>query len=158
MSPASVAGQQFDAYKNFKYRVRWEGRLVAGMSNVSVPERSTASMGHREHVEPSRMRKSPGRTKFDAITLERGVTHDADFEKWANEVSNGGSTPASVSTSVVRKDLNIEVYNETGKLALAYRVYRCWISTYQGLPDPDGNAGAVAIQLMKVENDGWERA
>ena len=96
---------------------------------------------HREGGDPSSSRKSPGRTKFEAITLERGVTHDTEFEKWANKVWNFGSgLGAEVSLKDFRKDLIIEVYNEAGQLALAYKVYRCWVSEFQALPDLDANA------------------
>jgi phage tail-like protein len=113
---------------------------------------------HREGGDPSTSRKSPGRTKFEPITLERGVTHDTEFERWANKVWNFGSgLGAEVSLRDFRKDIIIEVYNEAGQLALAYNVYRCWVSEYQSLPDLDANANAVAIQTIKLENEGWER-
>ena len=113
---------------------------------------------HREGGDPSTSRKSPGRTKFEAITLERGVTHDTEFEKWANKIWNfGAGLGAEVSLKDFRKDLIIEVYNEAGQLALAYKVFRCWVSEYQALPDLDANANAVAIQTIKLENEGWER-
>ena len=158
MAQFSVNGQRFDPYKNFKFRVKWDGRFVAGISKVSALKRSTDMVEHREGGDPSSTRKSPGRTKFDAITLDRGVTHDTEFEKWANKVWNYGSgLGAEVSLKDFRKDLLIEVYNEAGQLVIAYKVYRCWVSEYQALPDLDANAGAVAIQHIKLENEGWER-
>jgi phage tail-like protein len=158
MAQFSVNGQRFDPYKNFKFRVKWDGRFVAGISKVSALKRSTDLVEHREGGDPSGTRKSPGRTKFDAITLDRGVTHDTEFEKWANKVWNFGSgLGAEVSLKDFRKDLIIEVYNEAGQLVLAYKVYRCWVSEYQALPDLDANAGAIAIQHIKLENEGWER-
>ena len=103
-------------------------------------------------------RKSPGRTKYEPITLERGVTHDTEFEKWANKVWNFGSgLGAEVSLKDFRKDIILDVYNEAGQLAVSYKVYRCWVSEYQALPDLDANANAVAIQTLKLENEGWER-
>lgn len=158
MAQFSVNATRFDPYKNFKFRVRWDGRYVAGVSKVGALKRSTDLVEHREGGDPSTTRKSPGRTKFEAITLERGVTHDIEFEKWANKVWNFGSgLGAEVSLKDFRKDLIIEVYNEAGQLALAYKVYRCWVSEYQALPDLDANANAVAIQHIKLENEGWER-
>ena len=122
-------------------------------------KRTTDLVEHREGGDPSTTRKSPGRTKFEAITLERGVTHDTEFEKWANKVWNFGSgLGAEVSLKDFRKDIIIEVYNEAGQLALAYKVFRCWVSEYQALPDLDANANAaIAIQNIKLENEGWER-
>jgi phage tail-like protein len=158
MAQFSVNAQRFDPYKNFKFRVKWDGRYVAGVSKVGSLKRSTEVVEHREGGDPSSARKSPGRTKFEAIMLERGVTHDTEFEKWANKVWNYGSRlGAEVSLKDFRKDLIIEVYNEAGQLALAYKVYRCWVSEFQALPDLDANANAIAIQSIKLENEGWER-
>lgn len=158
MAQFSVNAQRFDPYKNFKFRVKWDGRYVAGISKVGALKRSTEMVEHREGGDPSTTRKSPGRTKFEAITLERGVTHDTEFEKWANKVWNFGSGLGSeVSLQDFRKDLIIEVYNEAGQLALAYKVFRCWVSEFQALPDLDANANAVAIQSIKLENEGFER-
>jgi phage tail-like protein len=158
MAQFSVNAQRFDPYKNFKFRVKWDGRYVAGISKVSGLKRTTEVVEHREGGDPSSARKSPGRTKYEAISFDRGVTHDADFEDWANKVwSFGAGLGAETSLKDFRKDLIIEVYNEAGQLALAYKVYRCWVSEYQALPDLDANANAVAIQHIKVENEGWER-
>ena len=158
MAQFTVNATRFDPYKNFKFRVKWDGRYVAGVSKCSALKRSTDVVEHREGGDPSTSRKSPGRTKYDAITLERGVTHDTNFEQWANKIWNFGSGLGSeVSLKDFRKDLIIEVYNEAGQLALAYKVYRAWVSEYQALPDLDANANAVAIQHIKLENEGWER-
>jgi len=158
MAQFSVNAQRFDPYKNFKFRVKWDGRYVAGVSKVSALKRTTEVVTHREGGDPSSSRKSPGRTEYEAITLERGVTHDTEFEKWANKVWNWGSNLGSeVSLQDFRKDVILEVYNEAGQLALAYKIYRCWVSEYQSLPDLDANANEVAIQTLKLENEGWER-
>jgi phage tail-like protein len=158
MAQFSVNAQRFDPYKNFKFRVKWDGRYVAGVSKVSSLKRSTEVVEHREGGDPSSTRKSPGRTKYEAITLERGVTHDVEFEQWANKVWNYGSgLGTEVSLKDFRKNLIIEVYNEAGQLVLAYHVFRCWVSEYQAMPDLDANANAVAIQQIKLENEGWER-
>lgn len=158
MAQFSVNTQRFDPYKNFKFRVKWDGRYVAGLSKVGALKRSTEVVEHREGGDPSTSRKSPGRTKYEAISLERGVTHDQEFEKWANKVWNLGSgLGAETSLRDFRKDLIIEVYNEAGQVAIVYRVFRAWVSEFQALPDLDANANAVAIQSIKLENEGWER-
>ncbi len=158
MAQFSVNTQRFDPYKNFKFRVRWDGRYVAGVSKVSALSRTTEVVTHREGGDPSSSRKSPGRTEYEAITLERGVTHDPEFEQWANKVWNFGSGLGSeVSLKDFRKDLTVELYNEAGQLVIAYKVYRCWPSEFQSLPELDANGNAVAIQTLKLENEGWER-
>lgn len=159
MAQFSVNAQRFDPYKNFKFRVKWDGRYVAGVSKVSSLKRTTEVVTHREGGDPSGERKSPGRSKFEPLTLERGVTHDREFEQWANKVwSFGAGLGAEASLKDFRKDIILEVYNEAGQLALAYKIYRCWVSEYQALPDLDANAtAAIAIQQIKLENEGWER-
>jgi len=158
MASFTVNTARVDPYKNFKFRVKWDGHYVAGLSKCSALKRTTEVVEHRQGGDPSTSHKSPGRTKFEAITLERGVTHDIDFEQWANKVWNFGSRlGAEVSLKDFRKDLIIEVYNEAGQLVLAYKVFRAWVSEFQALPDLDANANAIAIQHIKLENEGWER-
>lgn len=158
MAQFSVNTNRFDPYKNFKFRVKWDGQYVAGVSKVGGLKRTTEVVKHREGGDPSSTRKSPGRTEYEAITLERGVTHDTEFEKWANKVWNfQGGSGTEVSLKDFRKDLIIEVYNEADQKVIAYNVYRCWVSEYQAMPDLDANANAVAIQHIKLENEGWER-
>jgi phage tail-like protein len=158
MAQFTVNAQRFDPYKNFKFRVKWDGKYVAGVSKVSALKRTTEVVKHRDGGDPSSSRKSPGRTEFEAITLERGVTHDKEFEQWANKVWNFGAGLGSESSlKDFRKDVIIEVYNEGGQLALAYKVFRAWVSEFQALPDLDANANAIAIQHLKLENEGWVR-
>ena len=158
MAEFTVNPARVDPYKNFKFRVKWDGKYVAGVCKISALKRTTEVVQHREGGDPSSSRKSPGRTEFDAISLERGVTHDVEFEKWANKVWHiGAGLGAEVSLKDFRKDITIEVYNEAGQLAIAYKVYRCWVSEYQAIPDLDANANAVAIQHIKLENEGWQR-
>jgi phage tail-like protein len=158
MAQFSVNPTRFDPYKNFKFRVKWDGRYVAGVSKVSALRRTTELVEHREGGDPSTNRKSPGRTNYEAITLERGVTHDTEFEKWANKVWNfGAGLGAEVSLKDFRKDIIIDIFNEAGQKVLSYKVYRCWVSEFQTLPELDANANAVAIQTLKLENEGWER-
>jgi phage tail-like protein len=164
MAQFSVNAKRLDPYKNFKFRVKWDNRYVAGVSKVSSLKRTTEVVKHRDGGDESSSRKSPGRTEYEAITLERGVTHDLEFEQWANKVwdySNAQSGPdqrdREVSLADFRKDLVIDVFNEAGQKVLSYQVFRCWVSEYQALPDLDANANAVAIQHLKLENEGWIR-
>jgi phage tail-like protein len=158
MPQFSVNATRFDPYKNFKFKIKWDDKYVAGLSKMSALKRTTEVVKHRAGGDPSSSRKSPGRTEYESITLERGVTHDLEFETWANKIWNFGTGFGSeVSLKDFRKDIIIEVYNEAGQLAIAYKVYRCWVSEYQALPELDANANAVAIQHIKLENEGWER-
>ncbi len=158
MAQFTVNAQRFDPYKNFKFKVKWDGKYVAGISKISALKRTTEVVKHREGGDPSTSRKSPGRQEFEAITLERGVTHDPEFEAWASKVWRvGAGLGSEVSLKDFRKDILLELYNEAGQVAISYKIYRCWVSEYHALPDLDANANAVAIQQMKIENEGWER-
>ncbi|HUG09326.1 MAG TPA: phage tail protein [Acidimicrobiia bacterium] len=158
MPQFSVNTHRFDPYKNYKFRVIWDGRPVAGVSKVGALKRTTQVVKHREGGDPSSERKSPGQTEWEAITLERGVTHDVEFEAWANKVWNiSGGSGTEVSLRDFRKDILIEMYNEAGQLVLTYKVYRCWVSEFQALPELDAGGSAVAIQSIKLEHEGWER-
>jgi len=158
MPKFSVNTSRFDPYKNFKFRVKWDGKYVAGISKVSALKRTTEVIKHREGGDPSSSHKSPGRTEFESVTMERGVTHDKEFEQWANKVwkfQNGLGKETSLKD--FRKDLTLEVYNEAGQLVIAYNIFRCWVSEFQAQADLDANANAILIQHLKLENEGWER-
>lgn len=158
MPQFTVNPERFDPYKNFKFRVKMDGRYVAGVSRVSALKRITEVVQHRDGGDPSALRKSPGRTHFEPITIERGVTHDAEFEQWANKVWNyGAGLGQEVSLKDFRKDILLELYNEAGQLVIAYKIYRCWPSEFQALPDLDSNGAVVAIQSLVLQNEGWER-
>jgi len=149
---------RLDPYKNFKFRVKWDGQYIPAISRVTGLLRSTEVVEHREGGDPSTSRKAPGRTQFEAITLERGLTDDAAFEDWANLVWKlGASLGSEVALNEFRKDIFVELYNEAGQLVRAYKVFRCWPSQYRALPDLDANANAIAIEHIKLENEGWER-
>ena len=163
MAQFSINSARFDPYKNFKFRVKWDGVYVAGISKVGALKRTTEVVEHREGGDQSTSRKSPGRTKYEPVTLERGVTHDKAFQQWANKVWDYQNSQAAadnrtqeVSLKDFRKDIIIDMFNEAGQKVLSYYVYRAWVSEYQALPELDANANAVAIQTIKLENEGWD--
>ncbi len=154
----SINTTRDDPYKTFQFKVMWEGKYVAGVSKVTGLTRTTQVVRHREGDLPAQVHLSPGQTEYSAITLERGVTHDLEFEQWANKVwTYGNSEGKEVSLKDFRKDIIIELYNEAGQKVLAYKIFRCWVSEYTALPDLDANANSVAIQKIKLENEGWVR-
>jgi phage tail-like protein len=156
MFPANP--QRLDPYKNFKFRLKWNGQYVAAVSKMSSLKRTTEVVEYRSGGDLSSAHKSPGRHKYEAITLERGLTQDTNFHDWAGLVGNYGAALGSqVSLANFRKDIYLEFYNEAGQLVLAYNIYRCWVSEYQAMPDLDANANAVAIEHIKLENEGWTR-
>jgi phage tail-like protein len=156
MAKFSVNTERFDPYRNFKFKIKWDNVYVAGLSKCSALKKTTESSDWREGGDPSSSRKLPGKTSYEAITLEAGVTHDTAFEDWANLVNNFEGD-ASMSLKNFRKDVTIDVFNLQGSKVLSYIVHRCWVSEYQSLPELDASGNAVMIQTIKLENEGWER-
>lgn len=154
MAQFTVNATRFDPYKTFKFRLKWDGQYVAGLSKMTALKRSTEPVAHRDGSDPSHERKSPGKSTFEAVTLERGVTHDTAFEEWANLVH---SLESPISLARFRKDVTVDVFNEANQKVLSYRLLRCWVSEYQALPDMDAGSVAVAIESIKLELEGWER-
>ena len=154
MAQFTVNATRFDPYKSYMFRVKWDNQYVAGLSKMSALKRSTAPVAHREGGDATTDRKSPGKTTYDAVTLERGVTHDTAFEEWANLVH---SLDAPMSLKSFRKDIVVDVFNEAGQKVLSYQLLRCWVSEYQPLPALDAGTAAVAIQTLKLEIEGFTR-
>lgn len=147
---------RYDPYKNFKFRVLWDGRTVLGVSKVSALKRTTEVVKHRDGGDNSTDHKSPGRTSYEGVTMERGLTHDVEFEKWANLVHAYAGDP-TMDLANYKKELTLEVLNERGHVAKRYFLHGCWVSEFTAVPDLDANANAVAIENIKVELEGWER-
>jgi phage tail-like protein len=152
----TVNVNRYDPYKNFRFVVVFENVPVAGVSKVTGLKRSSDVIEYKEGGNAITL-KSIGRTKYEPITLERGVTHDDEFEKWANaaQVLDKGNPRSSIAA--LRKDIVIELHNENGQPVQAYNIHRCWVSEFQALPDLDASGNAVAIEHIKLENEGWER-
>ncbi|WP_425260009.1 phage tail protein [Rubrivivax sp. RP6-9] len=151
-----VNTHRLDPYKNFKFRLLWDGRAVLGVSKVGALKRTTEVVKHRSGGDNSFDHKSPGRTSYEPVMLERGITHDLEFERWANRVHTyQGDT--SMDLVNYKKDLTLEVMNERGQVAIRYFMYRCWVSEFTAMPDLDANANAVAIENMKIEMEGFLR-
>lgn len=156
MAQFSVNAHRFDPYRNFKFRIKWDNEYVAGLSKCSALKKTTEMVEFREGADPSHSRKLPGKSSYDAITLEEGLTHDTRFEEWANAVNNFEGD-AAMSLLNFRKDITIEVYNLQGSPVMAFNVFRCWVSEYQALAELDAAGNAVLIRTIKLENEGWER-
>jgi phage tail-like protein len=158
MAQFTVNPDRSDPYRNFKFQVRWDNRIVAGVSKISALKRTTKVVEFREGGDPSSSRKLPGRTEYEAITLEAGLTHDQAFVQWANKVWNfGAGLGKETSLADFRKDVTINFLNEAGQIAMVYNIYRCWVSELTILPDLDANGEAVAIRSIQLQNEGWEQ-
>lgn len=150
--------KRLDPYKNFKFRIKWDGKYVFGGSKFTGLKRTTEVVEFRSGGDPSTSHKSPGRSKYEAVTFERGLTQDLAFHDWAGRVWNyGAGLGSEVSLANFRKDIYLELYNEAGQVVIAYKIFRCWVSEYQALPDLDSNANAIAVEHIKIENEGFER-
>jgi len=155
MPPFNVNTHRIDPYKNFKFRVLWENQPVAGLSKMSAIKRMTEVIEWREAGGPSIVRKLPGRTKCEPITLEAGLTHDRQFMNWADQINNPQGD-AAMSLLNYRKEVVVEVLNLQGNPTIAFKLRRAWVSEFQAMPEMDANANAVAIQTLKLEYEGFE--
>jgi phage tail-like protein len=156
MAKFAINTYRIDPYSNFKFVLKWDGQIVAGVSKVSPLKRTTEVVSHREGGDVSTQRHSPGKSKFEPITLERGITHAPEFEQWANLVySTEGD--AAVSLRNFRKDIRIELLNLQGTVVRAYNVFRCWVSEFTALPELDANGNAIAFETLVLQNEGYER-
>lgn len=156
MNMFPVNTHRFDPYKNFKFRVKWDGKYIPAITKVSPLTRMTEAVKYRSGGDQSNYRLSPGTTNFEPITLERGLSHDHAFEEWANLVFNLQGD-AAVSLKNYKKNIEIELYNLQGSKVMAFKVYNCWVSEYQPLPELDANGREIAIERIVLQHEGWER-
>ena len=155
MAQFTANATRIDPYKNFKFRVKWENLPVAGLSKMSAIKRSTEVIEWREAGGSSVVRKLPGRTKFEPVTFEVGLTHDKQLIAWADQV-NSPVGDAAMSLKNYRKDVTVEVLNLQQTVVMAFTLHRAWVSEFQAIPEMDANANAVAIQTLKIEYEGFE--
>jgi phage tail-like protein len=153
----AVNTHRFDPYKQFKFRVKWDGRYIAGIDKVSGLHRKTQVITVRQGNESAVDRTLPGQTKYEPILLERGRTHDTEFERWANAVWQPGAGFGPGSSPDYRKDIVIELLNEAGQVALAFRVFQCWPSKYSALQEMEANSTDIAIESIVLQHEGWVR-
>jgi len=149
-----VNTHRLDAYTNFTFGVKWDNQYVAGLSKMSAIKRTTEVIEWREAGGPSIVRKLPGRTKLEPITLESGLTHDIQFMAWADLV-NSPRGNAAMSLKNYRKEVTVEVRNLQGTPVMAFTLHRAWVAEFQAVPEMDANANAVAIQTLKLEYEGF---
>ncbi len=152
-----VNTHRHDPYRTFKFQVFIDDKPVAGLSKMTALKKTTEVATWRTGGDPSHERKLPGGTKYEAITLEQGLTHDPVFEEWANRVNNLDGD-AAMSLRHFRRNLRINVLNLQGHPVISYTVRNAWVSEYQALPDFDAKTmNTVAIQSIKIEHEGWDR-
>jgi phage tail-like protein len=154
----TVNTSRFDPYKNYRFLVYFGtgATAVAAVSKVTALKRSSDPIDYKEGGNAIIL-KGLGRMKYEPITMERGITFDSDFEDWANAAQVLDSGSPSTSLQNLRKEIRIVLLNEAAQPVHQYKVHRCWVSEFQALPDLDAGQNAVAIEHIKIENEGWER-
>ena len=156
MARMTAQTNRFDPYRTFRFRVKWDGQYVAGLTKMGALKRTTEMVEFREAGENIVSRKLPGKSSYQGVSLEAGITYDTAFEDWANLV-NDFASHSITSLGEFRKNITVDVFNEAGAKALSYNLYRAWVSEYQALPDLDSSANAVAITTIKLEFEWFER-
>ena len=145
-----------DPYKNYKFRILWDQKPVLGVSKIGSLKQTTEEIKHRAGGEAGVDHNLPDGASYEAITLERGITHDFEFGAWANKVQISEGDP-STDLADFKSELTLEVMNEKGQVAIRYFLHACRVSEFTTLPDLDANTNAVAIETLKLEVEGWER-
>jgi phage tail-like protein len=148
--------KRVDPYKSFKFRVKFGQKTVLGISKVSALKRTTEVVKHRDGGDNSTDHKSPGRTTYDAVTMERGLTHDREFEIWANMVHDYKGD-AAMDLANYKREVTLEMLDEKGHPVYRYFLHDCWVSEFTSLPELNSNANALAIESLKIELEGWSR-
>ncbi|NJN24607.1 MAG: phage tail protein [Cyclobacteriaceae bacterium] len=156
MAKFSVNTHRHDPYKTFKFRVIWDGSVIAGISGIGGLHRITEVIDYRDGGDSSQMRTSPGLTRFEPIVLERGLTHDRAFEDWANLVFSIQGD-AGTSLKNYRKDIIIQLLNLQGSVVKSYHIYRCWVSEYLPISTLDATGNEPALERLVLQHEGWER-
>lgn len=147
-------------YENYKFQVKWDGNVVAGVNKVGSLTRTSEVVSWRDGADPSAPHKSPGQVDYAPITLEQGVTESAEFEQWANKVwdyPNSSQLGKEVSLADYRKDITIDLLNEAGQVVMTWNVHKCWVSEFMAIPELDSSGTAIAIRSMTLQNEGWFR-
>lgn len=156
MAMFSVNSTRLDPYKNCYFKILFDGEVVAGVSKISGLKMSHEIVEHRDGADRSTKRKSPGITSFEPITCERGISHDDEFQAWA-ELAYSNAGPGAVSLAGFRRNISIELYNLQGVKVRAWNVFRCWVSEFTAVPELDANSNAIAIETIVIQNEGFER-
>ena len=158
MVPTSRDNAYIDPYESFRFRLSWNGRYVAGFSEVSSLKRTTEVVRHRESAGQKPSESVNGQHGHEAVVLKRGITDDDGFHNWANRAGDAGpAANPEYPRGNLRTDLILQLHNESGQIVITYTLFRCWVSQYEAVRDLDANANAVAIELIKLENEGWQR-
>ena len=150
----NVNAHRIDPYKNFRFQVMWDGVVVAALSKMSALKATNEVVEWRAAGDNGIVRKMPGRRKYEGVTFERGLTHDQQFVSWANQVTNPAGDAAN-SLLNYRKTVSVLVHNMQGQPVMGFNLLRAWASEFQALPEMDANANAVAIEMLKIEYEGF---
>jgi phage tail-like protein len=156
LSAFQANATRYDPYKNFKFRVKWDGAYIPGISRVSGLGMVFQAAEHREGAEPNVVHRAPGVLSYETITLERPIGPDTAFEDWAKLVTPA-TAGAGASHGAHLKTVRVEVLNQAGQPLLAYDVYHCWPSVYRPLPDLVEGSRPRPIESITLVHDGWER-
>ncbi len=143
----------FDPYRNFRFKVKIDGQVVAGFSKMNVLKKITEGTNWVEAGDNRNFRCLPSKTKYEPVTLEKGITDDKIFEEWSTLVNK--STDNATKAGKLQKDIQIMICDLNGTPELTYNIYNCWVSEFQAVPDMDATQNSVAIQTIKFENEGF---
>lgn len=157
MTEFSVNPHRRHAYGNRRFRVRWDGRVVPGVTRVSGLVRRTDTIATRDGNDPGTPLPTPGETTYEPITLERGRTHDDAFEAWADLVFDRDAESGETDLDEFQKSVVVDLLNEGGQVVMAFHVFDCWPSEYVALGTLDANDPERATESLTLQHTGWVR-
>jgi phage tail-like protein len=137
-----------DPYRNFSFLIEIDGITQAGFSDCTGFGASTDPIEYREGGENRTVRKLPGMTKYNNITLKWGITDSRELYDWYRDVVNG---------KIERKNGSIILLDLQGQEVLRWNFFNGWPSKWDG-PDFTAKGNDVAIETLEIANEGTERA
>ena len=150
MAQFTVNVNRFDPYKNFKFRVKWDGRYVAGVSKVGALKRTTEVVEHREGGDNITVRKLPGKASYGDLTLKWGLTDSEELWSWRLQVIEGRPN--------FRRNGSVVVYDLRNRIEVArWNFVRAWPTKWEG-PGFNALGNEVAVETIVLAHEGIARA
>jgi phage tail-like protein len=146
-------GQRVDPLRNFNFLVEIDGITQAGFQDCSGFGASTDPIEYREGNEnpgrdPITMRKLPGMTKYNNITLKWGLTDSTELYDWYRDITKGMD---------VRKNGSIIVLDTQGQEKVRWNFKNGWPTKWDG-PDFTSKGNDIAIETLEIAHEGIELA
>jgi len=140
-------GQKPDPYRGFRFRVEIDGITVAHFSEVSGLQVETETEPYEEGGVNDFVHQLPKRTKFQNITLKRGITDVDELWQWHQDVVDG---------NFARKNGSIILLDEAGEDTWRWNFTRAFPAKWTG-PDLKADGSTVAFETVELVHEGIKK-